>query len=71
MPYEAYARCVSALVIRQCLTSGRSQKMKDNEYNAAEIVEIGPAQSVILGVKTIVPDLDSAGMEPFEREYIK
>jgi hypothetical protein len=45
--------------------------MKDNEYNAAEIVEIGPAQSVILGVKTIVPDLDSAGMEPFEREYIK
>jgi hypothetical protein len=38
--------------------------MKDNEYNAAEAVEIGNAEDVILGAKTIVPDLDSSTGDP-------
>jgi len=33
--------------------------MKNNEYDAAEVVEIGAAQALVLGVKTIDPDLDS------------
>jgi hypothetical protein len=45
--------------------------MKNNEYDAAEVVEIGKAQSVVLGTKTIVPDLDSSGMEPIERWYVE
>jgi hypothetical protein len=43
--------------------------MKQNEYNAAEVVEIGEARSVVLGTKTIVPDLDSSGMEPINCRY--
>ena len=38
--------------------------MKKNEYDAAEVVEIGEAQSVVLGGKILVPDLDSSTMEP-------
>ena len=45
--------------------------MKKNEYDAAEVVEIGTAQSVVLGTKTIVPDLDWPGMEPVERQYVE
>ena len=33
--------------------------MKKNEYDAAEVVEIGEAQSVVLGEKTNVIDLDA------------
>ena len=43
--------------------------MKKNEYDAAEVVEIGEARSVVLGAKVIVPDLDSSGMEPIDRQY--
>jgi len=43
--------------------------MKKNEYDAAEVVEIGDAQSVVLGGKTIVLDFDWTGMEPIERRY--
>ena len=43
--------------------------MKNNEYDAAEVVEIGEARSVVLGGKTILPDLDSSGMEPIERRF--
>ena len=45
------------------------KKMKNNEYDAAEVVEIGEAQSVVLSGKTDKPDLDWTGMEPLEREY--
>ena len=43
--------------------------MKKNEYDAAEVVEIGEARLVVLGVKTGLPDLDSSGMEPIDRHY--
>ena len=43
--------------------------MKQNEYNAAEVVEIGPARAIVLGQKIIVPDLDSTGGEPMEWRY--
>lgn len=43
--------------------------MKNNEYDAAEVVEIGAAQAVVLGRKTIDPDLDSTLMEPLEKHY--
>ena len=43
--------------------------MKKNEYDAAEVVEIGPAQAVVLGGKILMPDLDSSGMEPMDRHY--
>ena len=43
--------------------------MKQNEYNAAEAVEIGKAEDVILGAKTIVPDLDSTTNGDPDRFY--
>jgi hypothetical protein len=43
--------------------------MRDNEYNAAEAVEIGKPEDVILGTKTPVPELDSLGEEPIDRQY--
>ena len=43
--------------------------MKKNEYDAAEVVEIGDARSVVLGTKVLVPELDSSGMEPIDRLY--
>jgi hypothetical protein len=43
--------------------------MKNNEYNAAEVVEIGAAQAIVRGEKTIDPDLDSTLMEPIEQHY--
>ena len=43
--------------------------MKKNEYDAAEVVEIGKAQSVVLGGKILMPGLDNPGMEPFDRQY--
>jgi hypothetical protein len=36
--------------------------MKNNEYDAAEVVEIGAARAIVQGEKTVVPDLDSSGM---------
>ena len=42
--------------------------MKRNEYDEAEVVEIGKAQSVVLGHKGM-PDIDSSGMEPLDRRY--
>jgi len=41
--------------------------MKKNEYDAAEVVEIGEAQSVVLGVKINEPGLDF--MEPWDLRY--
>jgi len=43
--------------------------MKKNEYDAAEVVELGEARSVVLGQKAITLDLDSSGMEPMDRQY--
>ena len=43
--------------------------MKENEYNAAEAVEIGKAEDVILGVKTDEPALDSTVNPPPDRFY--
>ena len=43
--------------------------MKRNEYDAAEVVEIGEAQSVVLGSKTPEQDVDWSGMEPVDRHY--
>lgn len=45
--------------------------MKNNEYNAAEAVEIGKAEEVILGQKVDFPALDSSGQEPFEQLYVE
>ena len=41
--------------------------MKQNEYNAAEAVEIGKAEDVILGEKTVIPSLDSSDNPPADR----
>ncbi len=43
--------------------------MKNNEYDAAEVVEIGEARSIVMGHKTVDPELDSTAMEPLERRY--
>ena len=43
--------------------------MKQNEYSAAEAVEIGKAEDVILGVKTDVPFIDSTANPPEDRLY--
>lgn len=43
--------------------------MKKNEYDAAEVVEIGPAREVVLGEKIFMSGLDSSGMEPIDRMY--
>jgi len=43
--------------------------MKKNEYDAAEVLEIGSADDVILGQKIGLPDLDSCGCEPMDRHY--
>ena len=40
-----------------------------NEYNAAEAVEIGKAEDVILGVKTEIPWPDSTANLPDDRFY--
>ena len=45
--------------------------MKDNLYNAAEVVEIGKAEEVILGQKTEDPFLDSSGGTPIDRLYVE
>ena len=41
--------------------------MKRNEYESAEVFEIGNAETVILGRKIELMGLDSAGMEPYDR----
>jgi len=43
--------------------------MKQNEYNAAEVVEIGKAEEVVLGVKTDIPWADSSLNPPEDRLY--
>lgn len=43
--------------------------MEQNEYNAAEAVEIGKAKDVILGVKILVPDIDSTSNGAPDRHY--
>ena len=43
--------------------------MKENEYNAAEAVEIGKAEDVILGTKTSEVGLDFSGNPPLDRIY--
>jgi len=43
--------------------------MKQNDYNAAEAVEIGKAEDVILGEKTDDPALDSTVNPPPDRFY--
>ena len=41
--------------------------MKKNEYDAAEAVEIGKAEEVVLGSKSQIPALDSLGYPPDDR----
>jgi hypothetical protein len=53
------------------LKQKRSTKMKDNLYNAAEVVEVGKAEEVILGGKTDEPALDSSGEEPINRLFVE
>jgi hypothetical protein len=43
--------------------------MKQNEYNAAEAVEIGKAEDLILGGKTDEAGLDSTVNPPPDRIY--
>lgn len=56
---------------RPVLNQRRSRKMKQNEYNAAEAVEIGKAEDVILGVKTDIPALDSTANPPEDRLWVE
>jgi hypothetical protein len=44
--------------------------MKKNEYNAAEGVEIGRPEEMILGTKTSVEEPDSSGGLPIDRQYV-
>jgi hypothetical protein len=44
--------------------------MKENEYNAAEAVEIGKAEDVVLGHKTGIPALDSSPFPPEDRLWV-
>jgi len=44
--------------------------MKENEYSAAEGVEIGKPEEIILGQKNTTPALDSI-IEPFDRVYVE
>jgi len=43
--------------------------MKKNEYDAAEVLEIGNANEIILGRKIKLPDLDSTLTEPMDWHY--
>jgi hypothetical protein len=43
--------------------------MKKNEYDSAEVLELGTAETVILGRKTIFPDEDSTLMDPIDKYY--
>jgi hypothetical protein len=45
--------------------------MKQNEYDAAEAVEVGKAEDVILGTKTEVPFIDSTANPPEDRLYVE
>ena len=45
--------------------------MKDNLYNAAEVVEVGKAEEVILGQKVEDPALDSSGGDPIDRLFVE
>ena len=57
-----------ALVNYECLTT-RSKGMKENEYEAAEAVEIGKAEEVILGHKVEFTSIDSSGGLPMDWLY--
>lgn len=43
--------------------------MKRNEYESAEVCEIGKAETVILGEKSTKPWMDSSGEPPPDRLY--
>jgi hypothetical protein len=45
--------------------------MKENEYNAAEAVEIGKAEEVIMGTKTGFPAIDSSPNQPEDRLWVE
>ena len=45
--------------------------MKQNEYNAAEAIELGKAEEIILGRKVEEPFLDSTGADPIDRLYVE
>ena len=45
--------------------------MKENEYNAAEAVELGQPEEVILGTKTSVDEPDSLSVPPLDKQYIE
>ena len=42
-----------------------------NEYESAEVVEIGNAETVILGHKTEEPMFDFSGGTPIDREWVE
>lgn len=41
--------------------------MNQNEYDAAEAVELGKAEDIVLGVKTTIPAPDNPDLEPSDR----
>jgi hypothetical protein len=45
--------------------------MQQNEYNAAEAVELGNAEDVVLGTKTDVQFIDSTANPPEDRLYVE
>lgn len=45
--------------------------MKRNEYESAEVCEIGKAEIVILGEKSAEPWMDSSGEPPLDRLYVE
>jgi hypothetical protein len=45
--------------------------MNQNEYNAAEAVELGKPEDVILGHKTLEPEVDSTLNPPQDREWVE
>jgi len=45
--------------------------MKKNEYDAAEAVEIGKAEDVVLGHKSGIPGLDTSPNLPEDRLWLE
>lgn len=41
--------------------------MNQNQYDAAEAVELGKAEDVVLGGKTTIPAPDNPDLEPVDR----
>lgn len=60
---------VKAVVLAPLVVIYKETTMKRNEYESAEVCEIGLAEAVILGRKVETMEIDSAGLEPIDRRY--